>query len=508
MDKSGVAIWVLLLSSAVASVRADVTADPLSVYKSGDYVHAIPLVRQAIAQAPKNAPLQAALLSSLVYQGIWDESANLADTDAEDFPQSPEVLTARGDFEYLMGDLAQAESLYKAALKINDKYGRAYYGLYKVNRAASMYRNARLLCFAAHQNDPDDALITYTFMNYLVPEKRNEMLPAFKESHPWFFKRRSDADEKAESELEREVEGRKLFVPDEPPKEATIPMHYLHNGQQIRGMGVDISINGSKPLRVMLDTGSTGLLLKQSAIDSAGLRHMGSFQINGIGDQGAKNGFAAIADTCSIDAIKFKSCLIEGTEGGERIAGEEDGLLGLDLFEGYLATIDFQQYKLHLVPLPERKASLQGYNREPLPSEAGYTPVFRFGHNLYIPTRVNGKITGLFLIDTGSEISSIDTGFAQLTTKIHGSPILMRGVSGKVKTVSSADKAKLEFAHFSQDNVGLPALNLNGGEGHRAVRIDGILGFQILMFFRLTIDYQNGLVNFDYVPDHFFGKPN
>ena len=175
--------------------------------------------------------------------------------------------------------------------------------------------------------------------------------------------------------------------------------------------------------------------------------------------------------------------------------------MGLDLFEDYLSTIDFQHYNLHLVPLPERKSSGQGYNREPSASEAGFTPVFRFGHHLYVSTKVNGKMTGLFLIDTGSMISSIDSGFARLSTKIHGSPLRLEGVSGKVRTVSSADKARLQFARFSQDNVGLTAFDLNG-DGHSAVRMDGILGFQILMFFRLSIDYRNGLVNFDFLGDH------
>lgn len=493
----------IALIAALPSFAGEGTNDPLALYKSGDYAHALPLLRQGITASPKDAALQAALLSVLVYQDNVDESLKLADRDAQEFAQSPEVLVARGEFAFHMGDISQAESLFKAALKLNDQNARAYYGLYRVNLAASMYRNARLFCFRAHGIDPDDALITYEFMDYLTAEKRKELLPPFKESHPWLYGQ-EDKEQKNGSDVDREINGRKLFDTDGPLQEMTLPIHYLQNGQEVRGIGVDMSINGSKPLRVMLDTGASGLILKQSAIDKAELNHVGSYELHGIGDQGSKHAFLAVADTCSIEGLKLKTCVVQGTEGKERIAGEEDGLMGADLFDNYLITIDFQQRTMHLVPLPERKPSAQGYNREPLPSEAEFTPVFRFGHHLYVATKVNGKANGLFLIDTGAGISAIDTTFARLTTKIHGNDLLLRGVSGKVKTVSEADKADLEFGRFRQSNSELTAFELNSHAGSGGVRMSGILGFQILMFFRLSIDYRNGLINFDYVPDHFF----
>jgi hypothetical protein len=172
------------------------------------------------------------------------------------------------------------------------------------------------------------------------------------------------------------------------------------------------------------------------------------------------------------------------------------------VFSDYIITIDFQQLKLHLVPLPERPANPQAYDRAPLPSEAGFTPAFRFGHHLYVTTLVNKKTTGLFLIDTGSATSFIDATFARLSTKIHGNAYMhVHGISGSVKEVFEADKAELQFAHFSQRNLGLAAFNLNTQAEHQEVRMDGILGCPLLSLFRLSLDYRNGLVNFDYVLD-------
>ena len=493
------ALYLLIAFAFV--LRADEPADPIAAYKSGEYARALPLLQQAVAKNPKDALLQAALLSTLVYQGHVDDASDAADEDADNFPQSPEVIAARGEFSFYMGDMPSAERLFKAALKIKDETPRAYYGLYRLYFAASMYRSARLFCLRAHELDPNDALITMAFIRYLVPEKRKEMLPDFIKAHPWFYTSLAKAQANS-SDVNEELNGRKVFELDSARQEVTIPIHYLHDGTRIRGMGIDVAIGNNKPVLLLLDTGASGLLLTQAAIDKAGLSHIGSFDIHGVGDKGARNTFISVADTCTIGTLKYKTCLIRATEGKQRIADESDGLMGMDFFSDYIITIDFYRHTLHLVPLPDRPPSPQGYNREPLPTEAGFTPVYRFGHHLDVSTIVNGKATGLFLIDTGSNLSAIDSTFARLSTKIHGNEYMhVRGVSGSVKDVFEADKAELQFSRFRQSNLGLTSFNLNNGNEHQEVRMDGILGFSVLTLFRLTLDYRNGLVNFEYSGD-------
>ena len=141
---------VLCLLALATLVRADEAADPLAIYKSGDYARAIPLLQQAVAKNPKDALAQAALLSALVYEGRVDEASDAADDDAQNFPQSPEVLAARGDYEFYMGDVPAAENLYKSALKIKDETARACYenvshlscGLALSRRAAALHASA------------------------------------------------------------------------------------------------------------------------------------------------------------------------------------------------------------------------------------------------------------------------------------------------------------------------------------------------------------------------------
>jgi hypothetical protein len=155
---------------------------------------------------------------------------------------------------------------------------------------------------------------------------------------------------------------------------------------------------------------------------------------------------------------------------------------------------------MHLVPLPVRPPNNQGYDREVPPDEKGFTPVFRFGNHLYLSTRVNGKNTGLFLIDTGAELSNIDSTFALQSTKLHGNDwVRITGVSGQVAKVFEADKAEIEFSHFRQKNLGITAFDLNKAPEHQDVRMSGIFGLTVLGMFRMTLDYRNGLVNLDFI---------
>lgn len=472
----------------------------LEIYKSGDFEKAIPLLQAACREKSQDPVTRAAFLSSLVYEGRLDEASAEAGQDAAAFPESPEMTAARGEFAFYMGNMPEAEKLFRSAIALKGNTARAYYDLYRLYRAASHFRTSRLMCLKAHDIDPEDALITKAWIRYLVSEKRKSVEDAFVSAHPWLYKH-ADRDKRNGKEISRELNKRKVFELDGERKETTLQLISLRNGPNyLRGMGLEFRIGDSRTLRLLLDTGSSGILVKQSAIDKAQLTHLGSGDAWGIGDNGVRNIFSAIADTCQIGALKYKACLIRATEGKSRIAGDEDGLIGPDVFSDYLMEIDFQNRKLHLSPMPDRKPVPQGYDRVVDANGPGFTPVFRMGDHLFVSATVNDKCTGLFLIDTGSSLSFIDSAFAQLSMKIHGNDHMhVAGVSGRVKKVYEADEAVIQFARFRQRNLDLTAFNLNNSPEHTEIRTAGILGLPVLMMFRLTLDYRNGLVKFDYV---------
>src|SRR5579875_1644247 len=198
------------------------TGDALTVFRSGDYKSAIPLLQASAAKTPQDPLLAAALLSALVYEGRVDEASDAAEADASAFPNSPEVIAARGEFAYYMSDMAEAEKLFRAAIKLKEATPRAYYGLYRMFRAASLYKSARILCLRAHEIDPDDALITLAFLHYLAPKQREQLAGPFRSAHPWFYTH-FDRDQQTSAGVKEELNGLKIFEHEGGQQETTIP---------------------------------------------------------------------------------------------------------------------------------------------------------------------------------------------------------------------------------------------------------------------------------------------
>ena len=472
-------------------------AGALTVYKAADFQRALPLLQAAVAAAPQDEALNAALLSSLVYQGKVDAASDAAISDKEKFPNSSAVIAARGEFAYYMGDMEKAETLFRRAIQLKEQTSRAYLGLYKLYEAASMYHTARQLILRAHAIDPEDALITRTWMSFIPPEQQRELFGPFAEAHPWLFKN-LQMNRTTTAKVSESVQRRQVFELEGGVKEETLNLIPIYNSRhQVEALGLPFRLNNGQTVTLVLDTGASGILVSQSAADKAELSRLGSIKASGIGDGGAQRAFAAVADTCGIGTLRYKTCLVRAAEGPLRLTGDEDGLIGTDVFSDYLVEIDFRKQQLRLTPQPPREPNPEGHDSKG-PGD-GWTRVFRYGHLLFVPTNLNGKSSGLFLIDSGAVMSNVDSTFARLSTKIHGNPgMRVYGLSGDVNDVLRADRAVITFAGYKQKNIGLTSFNLNSSAEHHDVRIDGILGFSVLDMFRLTLDYRNGLVKFEY----------
>jgi Aspartyl protease len=133
-----------------------------------------------------------------------------------------------------------------------------------------------------------------------------------------------------------------------------------------------------------------------------------------------------------------------------------------------------------------------------------YTTVYRFGHDLLIPTRVNDLPPKLFLIDTGSFGNMISPEAAREVTKVHGnSEIRVKGLSGEVKNVFSADQLTLTFSHFRQKAYDMVALDISKATSNEEPEISGLLGYSMLRMLDIRIDYRDGLVDFSYDKNRF-----
>ena len=128
-----------------------------------------------------------------------------------------------------------------------------------------------------------------------------------------------------------------------------------------------------------------------------------------------------------------------------------------------------------------------------------FTRVYRFGHDLLIPTTI-GEVQGkLFVMDTGAMTNSISPEAAREITKVHGDPdMIVKGISGSVKNVYSANKAVLQFGRLRQENQDMMSFDMSKMSDSTGTEVSGFFGFVLLRFLDIKIDYRDGLVDFAY----------
>jgi Aspartyl protease len=304
----------------------------------------------------------------------------------------------------------------------------------------------------------------------------------------------------------------------------------------MRGMGLPVTINGQKS-KLLLDTGAGGITINRKLAARAGVQRIANVRIGGVGDKGDAQGYAAYADSIQVGSLEFRNCPLDVIE--KRSVGDEEGLIGADVFGQFLIEIDFPNHKLKLSQLPVRPGETQAkpslatsqdedesgsesdpkladstangaktapalryFDRYISPEMTSYARVFRFSHMLLVPTKINDVPGKLFLIDSGAWNNMITPDAAREVTKVHGdSDMRVKGLSGEVNKVYEANTVVLEFGALRQRNEDMTAFDLSNISRDVGTEVSGTLGFAMLNLLKIKLDYRDALVNFEYVPD-------
>lgn len=506
--------------------------DALALYRKGDFPGAIQKYQQVLQLNPNSAEAFAGL--TRVYLKAKNvQQASDTISKALQVNDVPQLHVALGEVYFRQGKISPAEHEWVQVVNSGHADARAYLGLARVRWALSMYKSAAAMLEKAHSLDPSDPEIRNYWTDKLSRAERIKYLEEFLAGE-------NNEDEETRTAMRHYLEYLKARAKDPRgachlvSKNATTEtklVRLLIDPQHLRGYGLTVGVNGHKS-SLMLDTGASGILINQNLAEKAGVTRLSDLAIGGIGDKGRKSGYRGLASSLKIGDLEFQNCPVEVIE--KRSVVGEDGLVGADVFSSFLVEIDFPNEKLRLKELPKRPtdtgttlnlqtdeddseaetgsaeqgstassekkgASSGPQDRYIAPEMKSYTPVLRFGHFLLVPTSV-GKVPGkLFLLDTGALSSHITPAAAREVTKVHGdSDTTVTGLSGSVKNVFRADDAVLQFGKLRQENQDLVAFDLTGISDDVGTEISGTLGFTVLRFIDMKIDYRDGLVDFSY----------
>jgi tetratricopeptide (TPR) repeat protein len=530
-------------SAATPPAVANPLAEARILYRKGDFDGALGKYQEFLKDQPQTPDAYAGEVRVYLKQKKVDLAAQAAEQGLAQ-SNSPRIHVARGEVWFRQGKIFEAEKEWVDVVNSGHPEARAFLGLARVREALAMHQSAKKMLDRAHELDPDDPDIEDEWMNTLSRSQRVHYLEAsLAGDNNWDADRRADVASYLEylKERARQHNSSPCRLVSKVTATETPLVRLLEDPQHLRGYGLDVSLNSHRS-KLMLDTGSSGILVRRSIAEHAGISKITETRVSGIGKKGRRNAYVGIAASIKIGDLEFQNCPIEVME-SRSVAGE-DGLIGADVFEDFLVDIDFPNEKLKLSQLPRRPgesaqslalknedddsdddasddsssaskppnekpadakpassspASSGPQDRYIAPEMQSYTRVLRFGHSLLVPTSIGKVPPKLFLLDTGSLVNFISPAAAREVTKVHGdSDIIVEGISGRVDKVYSANKAILQFGRLRQENQDITAFDTTPLSDNIGTEVSGFLGFVLLRMLEIKIDYRDALVDFQY----------
>ena len=213
-----------------------------------------------------------------------------------------------------------------------------------------------------------------------------------------------------------------------------------------------------------------------------------------------------------IGDVELSNCMVEVLE--KASLKDADGLIGMDIFQHLLVTLDYPRAELRLDALPARPALPLASGSEDktndltgpqdhyiAPEMKDWLHMFRVGHQILLMGSVQGRGERLLMMDTGASQSLLNS--VDLSSGLQEVPHAeIKGISGAVKQVYVVSGARLRFGSLILPPTTLPAIDLTAISHNTGTEISGIVGLPTLSRLSISIDYRDNLIKLDYAPQH------
>lgn len=238
------------------------------------------------------------------------------------------------------------------------------------------------------------------------------------------------------------------------------------------GWTLPLRINGSRPLRILFDTGAQGLLVSKPCARRLHLEPGAETTLGGFGSSGPVRGETALAATVAAGGLEFSNVPVEVAPGS--LPGDVDGLAGPELFRDFEITISG----------PARTLSLRPFDAAP-PARQDRT-LTRAGHLLI--ARAN---LGNFVIDSGASVSVVGLRGKSIAAR----PVSLEGLSGLTEAYRMDRPVRLEIGGTPLILSGAVTTDLKGLSEHFGIQLDGLIGFPALARSVTTLDLRHGTLS-------------
>jgi hypothetical protein len=500
-------------------------------FYNGDSQKATTLYADAVARDPSNEIARVRQIQALLDLQKNTEAAQLADAWTAKSNDAFAVL-ASGSVRLDEGDLVEGYALLAKAAALDPCLADVYQSMARFEELAGYHDTSRKHLALAHQLDPLNDRIRLNWIDSLAPSDQIEELEKYlTDSKLLDDKRRAYFS--AVIERKRAITKANCHMVSK-AHAVTIPMRIFPNVNGIDYYGLEIEFNGTSRL-LWIDSTRSGLNLY--ADSSAGLNlttldkpHPGLVGVQ----QRYLNDEIKKAASVKIGGIEFADCPVQvpaslNSSGRMQVSQDSDlfgGLIGTDIFDRYLITLDYVRHEVRLEPLPRSPSetipaehldamggdlgSIASANdRYVAPAMQNWTKIYRKNQHLLMPVRIGSPGIKLFRLDTYDLFSAISPQTATEVTSLKrdGAGYLSPdSVPDDFDSDSKGMKAfktgslTLDFANMRLPFHSMVALDTSYISKDVGVTISGFLGYPELSKLVMHLDYRDNLVLFEAPP--------
>ncbi|MEP7366142.1 MAG: aspartyl protease family protein [Acidobacteriota bacterium] len=485
-------LWGLPLWAQNAGALAEARAHE----NAGRDKQAVEAYRRAATLQPDSGDAWEGLVRSLIADRRAEEAYQALEEAKGKAPDSAALKVAEAHVLYRQGKLTASEKLYLEVISSGVAHPEAWLGLARMHSIVSRAASAESIAERAYRLMPGSPRARMFYADQLDDPAAHlaELEKALALLDPATEMARRV---RAHVEADRQMGSRNSRVLESAYRNYDVKLELLHAGPtRVRGFAFDVILNGKKKVRLLLDTGASGISLRRNVAEKAGLTGLESTgrELRGIGDGKPISTYLYLAESVSIGELRFRDYVVHVSE---KVA-DLDGLIGADVFEQFLVTFDFPKLKMSLSPYGGLSGAPSRDERVDAQPTPGFSRVFRIGNHLLLPTFINGKMATLFLIDSGANQNFISERAARQQTSVQSTSGRTSGVQGGLDKVFVADQVTLTFAGLRHDNPRMPSFDFTSLSDGFGTEISGLLGLPVLSQLRLTIDYRNGEVQMKY----------
>ncbi len=487
-----------------------------------DYDTALTFYRAQLKQDPSSQEAELGIVRSLIGKDETAQAIEEANKGLASHPGTALAEIAAGEAAYRNADFNSMRQHAQAAVQDNPCGGRGLALFARFSSLFALFATEAQLLNSAHMLRPNDELIRRAWIQSLPRKERTAELSKYLDSSPALSSRELRNLTNIEDHLKarRPDECRittrsdNLYIPFVPVYgESSHPVAY----------GLDVAFNG-KHRKMQVDTGASGIVLTMATAKRLGLEPEFRTHATGVGDSGEVDSYLTHVADIRIGGLEVSDCLVEVLQTSTL---DVDGLIGIDVFDRWLVTLDYQNAQLRLNPLPARpdaqppvpasplgrlnssgSASQQDADTESIPRDAvlpadlkDWLRVARIGPYLLLPSSVNGGPKHYMIADTGADQTRLSLPLAKEIGQPKEDPSLrIMGISGEVKKAYRIDGATLQFGQLRLPPSSYSAFDITGISHDTGVEVSGLIGLPTLSRLTIVIDYRDNLIQLKYDP--------